>query len=100
MKGQNAEVRLGIVKSMFNIFESSERSLLISINNFLGTLEKNNKYRIREFVNDILDNFGIKYGLEVFKNNIEGLFFNYLSDKVASVSEFGIKGLSRLILKI
>ena len=97
IKDKNAEVRLGIVKSMFDIFDSSEGSLLSSINNFLGTLQKDNKYRIREVVYETLGKLGIKYGLEVFKSNIEGLFFNYLSDNVSSVREIGIKSLYGLI---
>ena len=99
IKDENAEVRLGIAKSMFDIFVSSDGSLLGSINTSLGTLQKDKKYSIRECVYDTLAKLGIKYGLEVFKNNIEGLFFNYLSDNVASVREIGVKSLSGLIKK-
>ena len=60
-------------------------------------MQKDAQYRIRECVYDTLAKLGIKYGLEVFKNNIEGLFFNYLTDNVASVREIGIKSLSSLI---
>jgi serine/threonine-protein phosphatase 2A regulatory subunit A len=97
MKDENAEVRLGVAKSMYDIFVSSEGSLLSSINSFLGTMQKDSQYRIRECVYDTLARLGLKYGLEVFKNNIEGLFFNYLTDTVASVREIGIKSLSSLI---
>ena len=97
MKDENAEVRLGVAKSMYDIFVSSDGSLLSSINSFLGTMQKDAQYRIRECVYDTLARLGTKYGLEVFKNNIEGLFFNYLTDNVASVREIGIKSLSSLI---
>ena len=97
MKDENAEVRLGVAKSMYDIFCSSDGSLLSSTNSFLGTMQKDAQYRIRECVYDTLAKLGIKYGLEVFKNNIEGLFFNYLTDNVASVREIGIKSLSALI---
>ena len=97
MKDENAEVRLGAAKSMYEIFASSDGSLLSSTNSFLGTMQKDAQYRIRECVYDTLAKLGIKYGLEVFKNNIEGLFFNYLTDNVASVREIGIKSLSSLI---
>ena len=97
MKDENAEVRLGVAKSMYDIFVSSDGSLLSSVNSFLGTMQKDAQYRIRECVYDTLAKLGIKYGLEVFKNNIEGLFFNYLTDNVASVREIGIKSLSALI---
>ena len=97
MKDENADVRLGVAKSMYDIFVSSDGSLLSSINSFLGTMQKDAQYRIRECVYDTLAKLGIKYGLEVFKNNIEGLFFNYLTDNVASVREIGIKSLSSLI---
>ena len=82
---------------MYDIFVSSEGSLLSSINSFLGTMQKDSQYRIRECVYDTLARLGQKYGLEIFKNNIEGLFFNYLTDTVASVREIGIKSLSSLI---
>ena len=97
MKDENAEVRLGVAKSMYDIFVSSDGSLLSSVNSFLGTMQKDVQYRIRECVYDTLAKLGIKYGLEVFKNNIEGLYFNYLTDNVASVREIGIKSLSSLI---
>ena len=97
MKDENAEVRLGVAKSMYDIFVSSDGSLLSSVNSFLGTMQKDAQYRIRECVYDTLAKLGIKYGLEVFKNNIEGLYFNYLTDNVASVREIGIKSLSSLI---
>ena len=97
MKDENADVRLGVAKSMYDIFVSSDGSLLSSINSFLGTMQKDTQYRIRECVYETLAKLGVKYGLEVFKNNIEGLFFNYLTDNVASVREIGIKSLSSLI---
>ena len=97
MKDENAEVRLGVAKSMYDIFVSSDGSLLSSINSFLGNMQKDTQYRIRECVYDTLAKLGVKYGLEVFKNNIEGLFFNYLTDNVASVRDIGIKSLSILI---
>ena len=97
MKDENAEVRLGVAKSMYDIFVSADVSLLSSVNSFLGTMQKDAQYRIRECVYDTLARLGIKYGLDVFKANIEGLFFNYLTDNVASVREIGIKSLSSLI---
>jgi serine/threonine-protein phosphatase 2A regulatory subunit A len=97
MKDENAEVRLGVAKSMYDIFVSSDGSLLSSINSFLGNMQKDVQYRIRECVYETLAKLGVKYGLEVFKNNIEGLFFNYLTDNVASVRDIGIKSLSLLI---
>ena len=76
IKDENAEVRLGITKSMYDIFVSSDGSLLSSINTYLGTLQKDKKYSIRECAYATLAKLGIKYGIEVFKNNIEGLFLN------------------------
>jgi serine/threonine-protein phosphatase 2A regulatory subunit A len=97
MKDENAEVRLGVAKSMYDIFVSSDGSLLSSINSFLGNMQKDVQYSIRECVYETLAKLGVKYGLEVFKNNIEGLFFNYLTDNVASVRDIGIKSLTLLI---
>ena len=48
MKDENAEVKLGVAKSMFDIFVSNEGSLFSSINSFLGTMQKDTQYRIRE----------------------------------------------------
>ena len=99
MKDDNAEVRLGMAKSMYDIFLSSEGNLLTSINALLGTMQKDGQYRIRECVYDTLARLGVNYGLEVFKSNIEGLFFNYLNDNVASVRNVGVKSLPSLIQK-
>ena len=99
MKDENADVRLGIAKSMYDIFISSETTLLSSTNALLGMMEKDTQYRIRECIYETLAKLGVYYGLEVFKSNIEGLFFNYLNDNVASVREVGIKSLPLLIQK-
>ena len=99
MKDENAEVRLGIAKSMFDIFVSSDGSLLNSTNTLLGTMQKDSQYRIRECVYETLAKLGANYGLDVFKSSIESLFFNYLSDTVASVREVGIQSLKLLIQK-
>ena len=57
---------------MYNIFISSDGSLLSSITSFLDTIQKDTQYRIRECVYEILSKLGVKYGLGVYKNNIEG----------------------------
>lgn len=99
MKDENADVRLGIAKSMFDIFASSNSSLFNSINAFLGTMQKDAQYRIRECVYETLAKLGVSYGLEVFKSYVEPLFFNYVNDNFASVREVGIKSLYSLIQK-
>ncbi len=96
MKDENADVRLGVAKSMYDIFVSSEGSLLPSTNSLLGTMQKDSQYRIRETVYETLAKLGANYGLEVFKSSIESLFFNYLNDNVASVREVGINSLKLL----
>ena len=96
MKDENADVRLGVAKSMYDIFVSSEGSLLTSTNSLLGTMQKDSQYRIRETVYETLAKLGANYGLEVFKSSIESLFFNYLNDNVASVREVGINSLKLL----
>ena len=99
MKDEVAEVRLGVAKSMFAIFVSSEGALLNSINALLGTMQKDTQYRIRECVYETLAKLGVHYGIETFKSSIESIFFNYLSDNVASVRELGIQNLELLINK-
>ena len=96
MKDENADVRLGVAKSMYDIFVSSEGSLLTSTNSLLGTMQKDSQYRIRDTVYETLAKLGANYGLEVFKSSIESLFFNYLNDNVASVREVGINSLKLL----
>lgn len=96
MKDENADVRLGVAKSMFDIFVSSEGSLLTSTNSLLGTMQKDAQYRIRECVYETLAKLGANYGLDIFKSSIEVLFFNYLNDNVASVREVGINSLKLL----
>ena len=99
MKDENPDVRLGIAKSMLQIFESSEGSLLTSTNALLGTMQKDSQYRVRECVYSTLAKLGASYGLDIFKSTIEPIFFNYLSDNVASVRLAGIGSLRVLIEK-
>ena len=99
MKDEIAEVRLGIAKSMYEIFISSEGTLLNSINALLGSMQKDTQYSIRECVYDTLAKLGIHYGIDLFKSSIENLYFNFLADNVASVREVGIKSLEKLIGK-
>jgi serine/threonine-protein phosphatase 2A regulatory subunit A len=84
---------------MYDIFISSEGTLLNSINALLGNMQKDTQYSIRECVYETLAKLGIHYGLEIFKSSIENIFFNYLLDNVASVREVGIKNLDLLISK-
>ncbi|MCQ2821211.1 MAG: hypothetical protein MJ252_28455 [archaeon] len=99
MKDDNADVRLGIGKSMYDIFLSSEGNLLTSTNALLGTMQKDAKYRIRETVYETLAKLGAHYGMDIFKSTIEPLFFNYISDNVASVRQAGINSLKCLMEK-
>lgn len=61
MKDENAEVRLGVVKSLYDIFIASEGNLLSSIGTILGGLQKDTQYRIRETVIEILGKLGCNY---------------------------------------
>jgi hypothetical protein len=61
MKDESAEVRLGIVKSLFEIFLSSEGNLLSSISTIFGGLLKDTQYRIRETAIEILGKLGVAY---------------------------------------
>ncbi|MCQ2816007.1 MAG: hypothetical protein MJ252_01965 [archaeon] len=99
MKDDNPDVRLGIAKSMLQIFESSEGNLLTSTNALLGTMQKDSQYRVRECVYTTLAKLGATFGLDTFKSTIEPLFFNYASDNVASVRLAGINSLRILIEK-
>lgn len=99
MKDENAEVRLGLAKSLFEIFIASEQVLLSSTQSILGALMKDSQYKIREKITITLAKLGVAYGLEVFKANLEILFFNYLTDPVSSVREQGIIALETLTAK-
>lgn len=99
MKDENPDVRLGVAKSMFQIFKSSEGSLITSTNAFLGTMQKDSQYRVRECVYTTLAKLGELYNLDVFKSTIEPLFFNYITDSVSSVRLAGINSLRILIEK-
>lgn len=61
MKDENAEVRLGVTKSLYDIFISSEGNLLSSVNTILGQLQKDSQYRIRETVIETLGKLGVAY---------------------------------------
>ena len=61
MKDENAEVRLGVVKSLYDIFLAADGNLLSSIGTILGGLQKDTQYRIRESVIEILGKLGCAY---------------------------------------
>jgi serine/threonine-protein phosphatase 2A regulatory subunit A len=61
MKDENAEVRLGVTKSLYDIFISSDGNLLSSVNTILGQLQKDSQYRIRETVIETLGRLGVAY---------------------------------------
>lgn len=99
MKDENCDVRLGVTKSLYDIFISSDQALLSSVNNIFGTFQKDNQYKIREKTIVTISELGVSLGLEVFKNHFETLFFTYLTDSVWSVREAGIKTLEKLTAK-
>lgn len=99
MKDENAEVRLGVTKSVYEIFIASEQSLLSSIPTIMGTFQKDNQYKIRENIIITLAKLGVAYGLEIFKVHLETLFFNYLTDSVSSVRITGVASLEMLCNK-
>lgn len=99
MKDEKAEVRLGVAKSLYDIFMSSDQSLLSSAQTIFGTFQKDNQYKIREMVIITIAKLGVAYGLEAFKANLENLFFVYLTDPVSSVREKGIASLDSLTAK-
>lgn len=99
MKDEHAEVRLGVAKSLFEIFIASDQVMLTTGQNALTTLQKDSQYKIREKITSTLAKLGVAYGLEVFKANLEALFFNYLTDPVSSVRETGIRELETLTTK-
>jgi serine/threonine-protein phosphatase 2A regulatory subunit A len=61
MKDENADVRLGVVKSLCDIFLAADGNLLSSIGTILGGLQKDTQYRIRETVIEILGKLGCAY---------------------------------------
>jgi len=99
MKDENSEVRLGVTRSLLDIYIASEGQLLPSTSNILGVLLKDTQWRIRETVIDIISKLGQHFGLDIFKNNLESLYFNYIIDTVSNVRESGAKGLELLITK-
>lgn len=58
MKDENSEVRLGLTRSLFDIYVTSEGQLLPSTSNILGVLLKDTQWRIRETVIEILAKLG------------------------------------------
>jgi hypothetical protein len=99
MKDENAEVRIGVTKSVYDIFIASEQALLSSVPTILGTFQKDTQYKIREKTIETISRLGVAFGLDIFKAHFESLFFNYLTDTVASVRETGINCLEPLCHK-
>jgi len=99
MKDENCDVRLGVSKSLYDIFMSSDQALLQATNTIFGSFQKDNQYKIREKTIITISELGVSLGLEIFKNHFETLYFTYLTDSVSSVREAGIKTLEKLTAK-
>jgi hypothetical protein len=97
MKDESSEVRLGVCKSLYDIFMASDKALLSSTQTLLVPFMKDTQYRIRERLIETLSLLGAEYGLEIFIANFESLYFNYIIDTVNSVRETGIRSLEVLI---
>ena len=61
MKDENSEVRLGLTRSLFDIYVASEGQLLPSTSNILGVLLKDTQWRIRETVIEIISRLGQQF---------------------------------------
>lgn len=90
MKDDNADVRFGVSKSVYDIIISSDQSNLTSSIQIITNLQKDSQYKIREKMIVTLSKLGLAYGHDIFKANFESLFFNYLTDPVSSVRQQGI----------
>ena len=89
-KDENADVRLGAAKSLYDIIASSDISVLSNNIQLITTFQKDSQYKIREKMIITLSKLGSSLGLDLFKSHLEPLFFNYLTDPVSSVREQGI----------
>ena len=98
-KDENAEVRLGATKSLFDIITSADNSSIMSHSQLISTLQKDSQYKIREKIISTCSKLGVHLGLDLFKSSLESVYFNYLNDPVAAVREQGIQSLevSKLI---
>lgn len=54
---------------------------------------KDTQYKIRECLIETVAKLGAHYGLDVFKANFEGIFFNFVTDTVHSVRETGVNSI-------
>ena len=66
MKDENSEVRLGLTRSLFDIYVASEGQLFPSTSNILGLLLKDTQWRIRETVIEIMSRLG-QHFVRIFK---------------------------------
>lgn len=99
MKDEQPEVRLGAAKSLYDIFMSSDQSLLSSSSTIIATFQKDTQYKVREIVVSTLARLGAHYGLEAFKGTLDNLYFLYLVDPVFLVREKGVTCLDLLTEK-
>ncbi len=93
LKDTNSDVRLGVAKSLYDIFITSDQALLKSISTTIGGLLKDTQYKIREQVYITLAKLGAAYGLDTFKAHIEPLYFGFLTDTVSAVRDRGVETL-------
>lgn len=89
-KDENADVKLGAMKSMYDIIVSSEGTAISSYYTLFNMLLKDTQYKIREIIIVTSAKLGIAYGLDYFKDKLEALYLCYLVDFVAAVREQGV----------
>lgn len=57
--------------------------------NLLTTLTKDPQWRVRMAIFELIGDFGVHFGQEVFQRSLENLFFTYLTNTAASVRKMG-----------
>ena len=97
LKDDNSEVRLNVAMNMGKLAPVVGSELLTNtLKDILTTMTKDAQWRVRMAIFELIGTLSLEFGLEHFKNNLETIFFTYLTNTAASVRNMGVAQAEKL----
>ena len=91
MKDDNSEVRLNVAMNMGKLAPVVGSELLTNtLLTILTTMTKDAQWRVRMAIFELIAILSLEFGLEMFVNKLESIYFTYLTNTAASVRNMGV----------
>ena len=98
LKDDNAEVKLNVIGGLEQIAKIVGQEVMLK-NTFtdqLSLMTKENNWRVRMAVFDLIGTLGVLFGKEIYQAKLSGIFMGYLHNTAASVRKMGIQKVEEL----